>query len=592
VQVLLADRVRIGRRPDLILIALGIATQAVGFTLWAPRLLHGTYEVGTLLDATWTIGLVMIAIGALRHDAGMPPLESGGERRFATVLPGTLFTVLLTLLLVSSVMDWPLGKRMILEIGALGVGGLIGARIVSLSRRQRELLESERRTRSALERAADELAHVALHDGLTKLPNRSLFIDRATHALAAARRNRAWTAVLFMDVDDFKRVNDVFGHSAGDALLRDIAVRVAGVVRPSDTVARFGGDEFTILCPGLHSENDAVEVAHRIIDALDRPFSIGNRELHAATSIGIAFARAGEGSAESLVRDADTAMYRAKEHGRGGYEVFDEAVRERVIARLRTENGLRTALDSGELRVAYQPFFCLEQRRILGFEALLRWESPELGLVPPSEFIPVAEHSGLMQRIGAWVLDEAARTLAELRAAHPDLDLHVAVNLSARQTRDPELPGIVRRALRAYDLPPQALALEITESELVEDAVSVRKSLDELRAIGVRLMLDDFGTGFSSLSYLKRFPVHALKIDRSFVAGLGQDEGDGAIVAAIMGVARALELQVIAEGVETDLQAAELLELGCGIAQGFHYAEPSFDPAAVLESSLASPVAS
>jgi len=514
----------------------------------------------------------------------LPPLEGGGERRFATILPGTLFVVLLALLLVGSALEWSLGQRIVLEIGALAVGVLIGARIAALSRRQRELLESERRTRNALEQAADELSHVALHDPLTKLPNRSLFIDRATHALASARRTGTWTAVLFLDVDDFKRVNDVYGHSTGDTLLRDIAIRLSGVVRPTDTVARFGGDEFTILCQGLANDEDAVQVAQRIIEALDRPFTIGRRELRAAASVGIAFSAAGHGDAETLVRDADTAMYRAKEHGRGRYEVFDEAVRERVVARLRIEAALRRALDDGELRLAYQPFFCLERHEVLGFEALLRWESPELGTVAPSEFIPIAEHSGLMQRIGAWVLDEASRQIAELRLAYPDLELGVAVNLSARQIHDPELPQLVRAALEEHDLPASALALEITESDLIEDAAGVRDSLAELRSLGVRLMLDDFGTGFSSLSYLKRFPVHTLKIDRSFVAGLGREDGDRAIVAAIMGVANALELQVIAEGVETALQAAELVALGCTVAQGFRYAEPTYEPATTLGS--------
>jgi diguanylate cyclase (GGDEF)-like protein len=464
---------------------------------------------------------------------------------------------------------------------------LVGARVVALSRRQRELLESERETRNALERAADELSHVALHDPLTKLPNRSLFIDRTTHALAAARRSGTWTAVLFLDVDDFKRVNDVFGHSVGDTLLREIAIRLSGVVRPTDTVARFGGDEFTILCPGLAAEEDAVQVAQRIVAALDRPFRTGARQLRAGASVGIAFTPAGGSDADALVRDADTAMYRAKERGRGGYEVFDEAVRERVIARLQIENALRHALDRGELRLAYQPFFSLDRQRLLGFEALLRWNSPELGLVRPNEFIPIAEQSGLMQRIGTWVLHEACREIGELRLARPDLDLGVAVNVSARQIHDPDLPQIVAEALHEHGLPGSALALEIRESDLIADAEGVRDSLDQLCKLGVRLMLDDFGTGLSSLSYLKRFPVDTLKIDRSFVAGLGHDDGDRAIVAAIMGVAQALELRVIAEGVETAEQANELIALGCGVAQGFRYAEPTYEPAALVARQVA-----
>ena len=578
VQVLLADRVRVSRRPDLILIALGVAVEAIGFTLWAPRLLHQTYVVGHVLDLSWTIGLLLITLGALLHNERMPALEAGGERRFATLLPGTLFVALLGLLLLGTVLDWAIGIRLVLEGGSLGVGMLIGARIAALSRRQTELLASERRTRTALERTADELSHVALHDPLTKLPNRSLFIDRAVHALAAALRTGTWTAVLFLDVDDFKRVNDVFGHTTGDALLRDIAMRLACVVRPTDTVARFGGDEFTILCPGLVNERHAIRVAERVIDALHEPFVIGGRELHTAASVGIAFSTAGASNAEALVRDADTAMYRAKERGSGNYEVFDETVRERVVSRLRIEDALRHAIDNDELRVAYQPFFCLHDQSIRGFEALLRWSSPELGEIPPSEFIPIAEQRGFMPQIGTWVLDEACAKLAELRAAHPDSDLGIAVNVSARQVFDPGLPRAVRRALQVNDLPASALALEITESDLIDDGEAVLQTLSELRALGIRLMLDDFGTGFSSLGYLKRFPVDALKIDRSFVQGLGEDDGDRAIVAAIMGVAGALELEVIAEGVETDEQALELRALGCSIAQGFRYAEPTFWP--------------
>jgi diguanylate cyclase (GGDEF)-like protein len=377
-------------------------------------------------------------------------------------------------------------------------------------------------------------------------------------------------------------VNDIFGHSCGDELLRDIASRLVGVVRPGDTVARFGGDEFTVLCPGLVNERHAVRVANRIIDELAKPYDISGRELHTAASVGIAFSAAGEGDAESLVRDADAAMYRAKEHGRGGYEVFDESVRDRVITRLRIEDALRHAVDNGELRVAYQPFVSLQDRRVLGFEALLRWESPDLGQIAPSDFVPIAEQAGLMGRIGAWVLDQACARLAELRAVQPSLELEMAVNVSARQVLDPGLPRLVRHVLAEHGVPASSLALEITESDLIDDAAEVLETLAELRRLGVQVMLDDFGTGFSSLGYLKRFPVDALKVDRSFVAGLGSDDGDRALIGAIMGVARALDLKVIAEGVETPLQAAELVKLGCVTAQGFLYAEPTFEPEQLL----------
>jgi diguanylate cyclase (GGDEF)-like protein len=583
-QVLLGGRIRIHRRPDVALLFLGIAAQAAAFGLWAPRLLAGTYVVGGKLDALWSAGLLLMAAGGLMHKPSGLVLRAESARRFAGALPGAMFVALLGALLAGSAAHWQLGRLIVLEVGALAVGALIGIRIAVLSRQQRRLLESERQTRLALERAADELTHVALHDSLTGLPNRALFIDRTEHALGAARRERGCTGVLFLDVDDFKQVNDVFGHSAGDALLREVGARLESALRPGDTVARFGGDEFTVLCPGLAEHRHAARVARRITRAIATPFVIGERTLHVTASVGIAFAEPDrtDVDAESLVRDADTAMYRAKASGRGEFEIFNEAVRERLVERLRIEDALRTAAARGEMRLAYQPLVRLHDHRVVGFEALVRWDSPELGEVEPSVFVPIAEQTGQIGALGGWVLRTATAEMARLRELHPELELELAVNISARQILDRSLPRQVRKALSASGLPAHALALEITESALVEDAAHVLESLNELRDLGVRLMLDDFGTGFSSLGYLKRFPVDALKIDRSFVDGLGHDPEDRAIVAAIMGVADALDLDVVAEGVETARQVSELLELGCDVAQGYRFARPTFDPAALL----------
>ena len=571
-QVMLSGRLRIYRRPDLILIFLGAVTEAVAFTAWAPLLLRETYEVGTALDLVWTVGMVLITIGALLHPAHGRMLEAARRRRFANVLPGLMLLGLLASLVFGSIYDWASWHLIILELGTLGVGALIAARMVALSREQY--------------RAAQEMKYLALHDALTELPNRTLFIDRLEHAMRAAARGGDWTAVLFMDVDDFKHVNDVFGHTSGDKLLAAVAERLGSTVRPGDTVARFGGDEFTVLCGAISDPEDATRVAYRITRALAEPVLVGERELHVNVSIGIALAHAGAGTAESLVRDADTAMYRAKSQGRGLVEVFDEAVRERLLERLRIEDALRHARNAGELKVAYQPLVRMSDQRILGFEALMRWESATLGPVSPAVFIPIAEQSGQILTLGAWVLERSCTDIAVLRDAHPEADLEVAVNISGRQLLDPGLTEVVRRALDVSGLPAQALALEITESALVDEAQHVRVMLCELRAMGVRVLLDDFGTGFSSLAYLKRFPVDALKIDQTFVAGLLTDPEDRAIVSAIIGIAEALDLDLIAEGVETEPQATELGRLGCEIAQGFHYGRPTLEPAGVLEMGL------
>jgi diguanylate cyclase (GGDEF)-like protein/PAS domain S-box-containing protein len=420
----------------------------------------------------------------------------------------------------------------------------------------------------------DDIRHRALHDSLTGLPNRVLFLDRLGQALARLPRRDSLAAILFLDLDRFKLINDSLGHQVGDELLAAVAPRLTQALRSSDTVARFGGDEFGILLEDVSGEHDAIEMASRIAGVFARPFVLAGSEHFITTSIGIALARGGE-LPEELIRDADAAMYRAKERGRARYEVFDELMRGRVIARLRVENDLRRALERDELRLDYQPVISLSDGTIVSLEALLRWDHPTRGLISPAEFIPIAEESGLIEPIGRWVLERACRQAATWYRSRPDAaPVGVSVNLSAIEVTRRSTPQAVEEILRGTRLLPELLSLEITERVMLRDADGLSEVLDALKAIGVQLVLDDFGTGYSSLGYLTRLPLDAIKIDRSFVDGLGVESCDSAITEAIIAMSRALSLEVVAEGVETAVQADELARLGCRLAQGFLFAGP------------------
>jgi diguanylate cyclase (GGDEF)-like protein/PAS domain S-box-containing protein len=425
----------------------------------------------------------------------------------------------------------------------------------------------------ALERQAieDAIRDRAVHDPLTGLPNRVLFVDRLEHALARLPRQQSLAAVLFLDLDQFKLVNDSLGHQVGDELLAAAAPRLKQALRSSDTVARFGGDEFGILLEDIASERDAIETAERIAAIFARPFVLSGSEHFVTTSIGIAMARGGE-RADELIRDADAAMYRAKDLGRARYEVFDEGMRGRAIERLRVENDLRRALERGELRLEYQPVVSLRNYSLVGVEALLRWRHPERGEISPAEFIPIAEENGLIEPLGRWVLEQACRQAAQWYQARPDgPPISISVNLSAVQVARRSLPEVVASVLRNTGLDPACLSLEITETVMVRDADGLGEVLKALKALGVRLVLDDFGTGYSSLSYLTRLPLDVLKVDRSFVDGLGSEPRDTAITETIIAMSRALSLDVVAEGVETAEHVRELSRLGCRLAQGFHF---------------------
>jgi diguanylate cyclase (GGDEF)-like protein/PAS domain S-box-containing protein len=415
----------------------------------------------------------------------------------------------------------------------------------------------------------------ALHDPLTGLPNRVLFIDRLAHSLAQARRRGTSVAVLFLDLDHFKLINDSLGHQVGDELLTAVAPRLNQQVRPSDTVARFGGDEFGILIDEVDDERDAIRVTERIQAAFTRPFVLNHVEHFVSASVGIALASTGNEPPDSLIRDADAAMYRAKERGRARYELFDQLMRARAVERLEVENELRRAIERSELVLHYQPVVSLATGAIIGVEGLLRWRHPQRGLIPPGEFIPIAEESGLIEPIGRWVLEEASRQVVEWHRARPDArPIEISVNLAARQVAQRDLADVVLGVLRGTGLDPGLLSLEITESVLIEESGLPIETLRSLKALGVQIVLDDFGTGYSSLGYLNTFPVDALKIDRSFVNGLDSQRENAAIVEAIVGMARALSLQVVAEGVETEVQLTELKRLGCDSAQGFYFAKP------------------
>ena len=415
------------------------------------------------------------------------------------------------------------------------------------------------------------LQHQALHDALTGLPNRTLLADRMTHALAGARRHGMGVAVLFLDLDQFKVLNDASGHTAGDLALIELSQRLTTAVRPEDTVARFGGDEFVVLCEAAGLAT-SLEVANQLHKTLQRPIQIQGGAHILSASIGIAIADEAS-TASDLLRDADAAMYRAKESGRSRTQVFDAQIRDRASARLEATTALRRALTDNELQVRYQPIVSLADERLLGFEALVRWQHPERGLLGPGDFIPDAEENGLIMPLGERVLRMALQEAAGWAAsAEPGTALGLSVNVSARQLDETDLPQVIAAALRSSGFPAESLALEVTETVVMHDVLRSVESLHALRATGVQVSIDDFGTGYSSLNYLKRLPVTTLKIDRGFVAGLGGDMHDSAIVAAIIALARALDLRVIAEGVETRLQLEELRRLGCDAAQGFLWA--------------------
>jgi diguanylate cyclase (GGDEF)-like protein/PAS domain S-box-containing protein len=426
-------------------------------------------------------------------------------------------------------------------------------------------------------KAEEHSHHQAYHDALTDLPNRILFHDRLSLAILHAHRRKQKLAVMFIDLDHFKHVNDTLGHSAGDEVLIAVAERLKGCLREEDTVARVGGDEFLVLLTGVARESDAAQMARKLLKVLAEPFAFKKREIFLSASIGVGLFPNDGGDAEALVANVDTAMYRAKEAGRNNFQFFTPHMQERSQERAHLESGLRRALPREEFALHYQPILEMKGRHLVGVEALVRWNHPERGLLAPKEFIGIAEDAGLIVAVGEWILRRACRRARTLQdGVFPGL--RIAVNLSARQFQDRGLVSTVERVLAETGLDPSTLELEITESIAMQNLGLTGEVLGELSRMGIRIAMDDFGTGHSSLNYLKHFPIHRLKVDRSFVAGMTRDERDRSIVAAIISMAHNLGLRVTAEGVETSEQAEMLQTLSCDDVQGFLFARPIPEP--------------
>ncbi|MBV9473475.1 MAG: EAL domain-containing protein [Solirubrobacterales bacterium] len=433
-----------------------------------------------------------------------------------------------------------------------------------------------RRTlRRAIERkrAETRLVHQALHDQLTGLPNRALFLDRLGGALERSRRSGAGLAVLFLDFDDFKQINDSRGHAAGDKLLATLARRLSGLLRPTDMVARFGGDEFTLLFEGLTSEREVVLIADRICQAAALPVDVGGVEIRITASIGIAMVADPSATPETIIREADAAMYRAKARGRSRYELFGEESRRRALERLELEAALRRAVEQCEMCVHYQPYLLLRgPMEPAGIEALVRWQHPTRGLIAAQEFMPLANDIGLADPIGRFVFEHALAQLARCRARKPNMT--ISLNISSPQLQEASLPSVLSEAMNAAGLEPAAVCLDVAERELAEDPDAAITALARLKSSGVRIALDDFGSGGYPLSRLRELPIDALKIDQRFIAGVGASPEDTSMAGAIVDLGHALGLVVVAEGVETEAQLEQLRELGCDVAQGYAIGRP------------------
>ena len=435
-------------------------------------------------------------------------------------------------------------------------------------------ITDRRQTEQQRETFERQLAQRALHDPLTSLPNRTLLADRMEHALARASRRSSSVALLCLDLDRFKVINDGYGHQAGDQLLAAVSERLQTVLRPDDTVARIGGDEFAVLCEDVSGRRDALALAERVERALATPFVVEGQEVTVTATMGVSFAPGTSGQADQLLRDAEVAMEQARQRGRGQHALYDESMRADVAAQLAVEHDLRVALRDDQLRLHYQPIVDLDTSTVTGVEALVRWEHPTRGLLLPQQFVDLAEETGLIVPLGRWVLEQACRQGAAWQRQLAPERLRVSVNVSARQFQQPGWADEVARALLASGLEPGQLILEITESVLMEDTATTSRRLAELRELGVRIAIDDFGTGYSSFGYLRQFPFDILKVDKSFIDGVSEGPHESALARAVIKLAATLKMEAVAEGVSNRRQVAILRRLRCRYAQGYYFARP------------------
>jgi len=559
--------------------------------------LHNAYYTGQFCDAFFLIEYVLVAVAALHpsvgavddaelahvapdpetslHEVDWQRTETG--RRLPLV---ALAAFIPPLLLVATALSGTSVNVTAVSVLCLAVFAVIAMRMLWMLTRisdqaadlehHAHQLEESHAARDTLEA---DLRHLAYHDELTGLANRALLQERVGLALAGLAGTGRTVALCFGDLDGFKAVNDSLGHHVGDSVLAGVADIISANVRPGDTVARMGGDEFAVLMPDVRDQGIAVDIAQRIVVALDDDLGAKGTQSGISMSIGLTITDSAT-NPEELIGEADAAMYEAKSRGRNRIEVFDPSMRARLTERIEVTNGFRGALERGEFHLLYQPVLALDSMRVCGFEALARWDHPVLGPVPPSTFIPLAEETGFIVPLGRWALDEATRQLAEWSDA-TSWGLRMAVNLSRRQLTSPGLADDVRRAISAAGIDPAQLALEITENVLMDDPERATVALAELRAIGIAIAVDDFGTGYSSLSYLQRFPMDILKIDRAFIEPLNRSEpASTALVSTIIGLAHTMGLDVVAEGIERPDQLERLVELGCSKGQGFLMARP------------------
>lgn len=558
-----------GRRPPaFVFLSLSYLMQLAADIVSALMTLNAGYSTGNPVDYGWLLSFALLGTAAL-HPSMRLLAEATPERRSLTGL--RIILLALASLLAPGVLVLQYLRGAILDVPVIAVCSIL-LFLLPLVRMYR-LVRELRVALQKREEAESQLTFQAFHDPLTRLPNRALFNDRLYQSLARAARRQQALAVLFADLDGFKAVNDTLGHDAGDTLLRTVADRLRNALRVEDTIARMGGDEFTMILEQLPDPQTATWVAERFIRDLRAPMTIAGRNVTVSASVGIAWSSAGQEKAEDLVRAADVAMYRAKQSGKNQTVLFDERMDASRLNRLDLEAELRRALEQRELFLVYQPIIDLSSGQPVGLEALLRWRHPERGLIPPSDFIPVAEETGQIAGIGRWVLETACRQAKRWQDAGLP-PVRIAVNLSARQLKQKNLVDVVARVLRDSELDPTCLELELTEWSIMEQAETTIGLLQELTALGIRLSVDDFGTGYSSLAYLKRFPINTLKVAQVFVRDIPGDANDAAITASVISLAHSLRLAVIAEGVETAEQLVFLRQQGCDMVQGYLFCRP------------------